>query len=190
MPVRLLRRLTGTAFGRPLGRCLRQKGVPSPSNSPILPKTRALERFNFEKGETRGGGTTPPGQKCAFSAKRQAVWFKMPSVSNCKCPNGHELRLPVGALLVTEGRGLSVTKRKNAFNHVSSRIKISPGTALLCSSGGRLLQESGGAAVLCILLNKARLGEDGGSLRGEGGPFARQPKGPTFPPQQNFRFPD
>ena len=23
----------------------------------------ALERFNFEKGETRGGGTAPPGQK-------------------------------------------------------------------------------------------------------------------------------
>ena len=23
----------------------------------------ALERFNFEKGETRGGGTAPPGPK-------------------------------------------------------------------------------------------------------------------------------
>ncbi len=40
MSVRLLRRLTDTACGRPLGRCSRQKGVPSPSNSPILPKTR------------------------------------------------------------------------------------------------------------------------------------------------------
>ena len=24
---------------------------------------RAIERFTFEKGETRGGGTAPPGQK-------------------------------------------------------------------------------------------------------------------------------
>ena len=40
MSVRLLRRLTDTACGRPLGRCSRQKGVPSPSISSILPKTR------------------------------------------------------------------------------------------------------------------------------------------------------
>ena len=54
MSVGLLRRLTGTAFGRPLGCCSRQKGpqpfrseakkgvpVVPPSSSPILPKTRA-----------------------------------------------------------------------------------------------------------------------------------------------------
>ena len=45
--------------------CLRQKGVPSPSNSPIFPKTRTLEQFNFEKGKTRGGSPAPPGPKRA-----------------------------------------------------------------------------------------------------------------------------
>ncbi len=40
MSVRLLRRLTDTACGRPLGRCLRQKGVSSPSGSSIFTKTR------------------------------------------------------------------------------------------------------------------------------------------------------
>ena len=73
MPVRLLRRLTGTAFG-PVGsltaakraqpfRSEAKKGVPanSPSNSPILPKTRALCLAGKE-GETQGG-TAPPGQK-------------------------------------------------------------------------------------------------------------------------------
>ena len=55
MSVWLLRRLTDTAFGPPVGSLLAakrtqpfrskaRKGVPvnSPSNSPILPKTRAL----------------------------------------------------------------------------------------------------------------------------------------------------
>ncbi len=51
-----------------------------------------IERFNFEKGETRGGGTAPPGpqrrpaqserKNRVFSAKRQAVWFEMQSISN------------------------------------------------------------------------------------------------------------
>ena len=38
------------------------------------------------------------------------------------------------------------------------------------------------ASALPILRKKARLGEDGGSLRGEGTPFARQPKGVPSPP--------
>ena len=40
-----------------------------------------LERFSFEKGETRGGDTAPPGV-VLFSAKRRTVWFEMRSVSN------------------------------------------------------------------------------------------------------------
>ena len=54
----------------------------------------AIERFTFEKGETRGGGTAPPEAAAqrrpaqserknrAFSAKRQAVWFETQRVSN------------------------------------------------------------------------------------------------------------
>ena len=42
----------------PYGHRQQSKGVPSPSS-----RAFALERFNFEKGETRGGGTAPPGQK-------------------------------------------------------------------------------------------------------------------------------
>ena len=30
---------------------------------PTLPGISTHERFNFEKGETRGGGTAPPGPK-------------------------------------------------------------------------------------------------------------------------------
>ena len=35
----------------------------SPLKLPPIPPQRALERFTFEKGETRGGGTAPPGPK-------------------------------------------------------------------------------------------------------------------------------
>ena len=46
----------------------------------------AFERFIFEKGKTRGGGTTPPApsfaEKPRFSAKRQAVWFERQRISN------------------------------------------------------------------------------------------------------------
>ena len=46
----------------------------------------SLKRFTFEKGETRGGGQRRPAQSerknRVFSAKRQAVWFEMRSISN------------------------------------------------------------------------------------------------------------
>ena len=54
-------------------------------------KLLALERFNFEKGETRRRRHKTAAQRrpaqserknCAFSAKRQAVWFEMRSISN------------------------------------------------------------------------------------------------------------
>ena len=59
----------------------------------VLPFSK-LERFNFEKGETRGGGKVKreaaaqrrpaksERKNRVFSAKRQAVWFEMRSVSN------------------------------------------------------------------------------------------------------------
>ena len=47
-----------------------------------------LERFTFEKGATRGGGSAARSEvsgKAAFSEKRQNAWFEMHSVSNGKC---------------------------------------------------------------------------------------------------------
>ena len=44
-----------------------------------------LERFSFEKGETRGGAARPAQSErknCAFSTKQQAVWFGMRSIAN------------------------------------------------------------------------------------------------------------
>ena len=45
-----------------------------------------LRHFAIEKDKTRGGDTAPSGPKRAeklrFSAKRQAVWFEMQSISN------------------------------------------------------------------------------------------------------------
>ena len=55
MPVRLLRRLTGTACGRPSGRWLAHKGVPLPQ-TPTLPQTR----FTQEDDATRKRRRPPP----------------------------------------------------------------------------------------------------------------------------------
>ena len=45
-----------------------------------------LERVAFEKDNTRGGGTAPPGlkrtEKTRFSAKRRAVSFAPQSAAN------------------------------------------------------------------------------------------------------------
>ena len=50
------------------------------------PGLERIERFAFEKGKMRGGGTAPSGQNQAekprFFAKRQAVWFETRSVSS------------------------------------------------------------------------------------------------------------
>ena len=50
MPVRLLRRLTGTALRAALWVAARgKKGVSSPSHSPIFPKTRYLGKSNWKQ---------------------------------------------------------------------------------------------------------------------------------------------
>ncbi len=52
MPVRLLRRLTGTACGRPSGRWLAHKGVPLPQ-TPTLPQTRFIREDDATRKRRR-----------------------------------------------------------------------------------------------------------------------------------------
>ena len=49
-------------FGDTRGLTIREAG--GMLRTPLrMPDCGDLERFNFKKGETRGGGTAPPGQK-------------------------------------------------------------------------------------------------------------------------------
>ena len=68
----------------------------------------ALERFSFEKGETRGVRRRPARRERksrAFSAKPQAVWFERRSISNWKCADSRHSASMQGGSPVLSGRG-------------------------------------------------------------------------------------